>query len=54
MLKHGLIASASYWDKLKKINLLSISNLSKHIMPSISIKKRIVLNDYKEKIYEKY
>ena len=49
MLKHGLIASASYWDKLKKINLLSISNLSKHIMPSITIKKRIVLNDYKEK-----
>ena len=49
MLKHGLIASASYWDKLKKIDLLSISNLSKHIKPSINIKKRIVLKDYKEK-----
>ena len=32
MLKHGLIANASYWYKLKKINLLSISNLSKHII----------------------
>ena len=40
MLKHGLIARASYWDKLK-INLLSISNLSKHIMPSISIKREL-------------
>ena len=38
MLKHGLIASASYWDKLKKINLLSISNLT------LLLDAKIILN----------
>ena len=49
MLKHGLIQDASYWEILKKINYLDPFLLSKYIKPSVAIKKKVVINDPKEK-----
>ena len=49
MLKHGLIAKASYWEKLKKLATLDISSLSLYIEPSIIIKNTIVSKDPNEK-----
>lgn len=47
MMKHGLIASGSYWTTLKKID--SFENLDKHIYESIKIKNDIVIQDPTEK-----
>jgi 3-dehydroquinate synthase len=47
MMKHGLIASGSYWMTLKKVD--SFENLDKHIYESLKIKNDIVSQDPKEK-----
>ena len=47
MMKHGLIASGSYWTTLKKVD--SYENLDKLIYESIKIKNDIVSQDPKEK-----
>lgn len=49
MLKHGLIADAPYWKKLKKLNQLDAATLSTFIKPSVAIKKAVVLKDPREK-----
>ncbi|MBT8321474.1 MAG: 3-dehydroquinate synthase [Eudoraea sp.] len=47
MMKHGLIASGSYWMTLKKVD--SYKNLDTHIYESLKIKNDIVGQDPKEK-----
>lgn len=47
MLKHGLIADAGYWNKLKGSNLSSPS--AELVHHSVNIKNKIVLEDPKEK-----
>lgn len=47
MMKHGLIASGSYWTTLKKVD--DYKNLDKHIYESLKIKNDIVSQDPKEK-----
>ena len=49
MLKHGIIANVSYWEKLKNISSLERSLVSKFIKSSINIKKNVILKDPKEK-----
>jgi 3-dehydroquinate synthase len=50
MLKHGLIADASYWEKLKSIDPTSNSEaLLETIHHSVAIKRQIVLEDHLEK-----
>lgn len=47
MMKHGLIASGSYWTSLKKVD--TYENLNQYIYDSLIIKKEIVEQDPKEK-----
>jgi len=49
MLKHGLIADAPYWSKLKQLKRLDAEELSVFIAPSVAIKKEVVLQDPREK-----
>jgi 3-dehydroquinate synthase len=49
MLKHGLIADAPYWSKLKQLQRLDAEELSVFIAPSVAIKKEVVLQDPREK-----
>ena len=48
MFKHGLIADASYWTQLKKLDELTTDDLALLIFHSVSIKNEIVLQDPKE------
>ncbi len=45
MLKHGLISSASYWNKFRDLSKLSLDNLDELIHESVLIKKHVVEND---------
>ena len=45
MLKHGLISSEAYWNKVKDLSKLSLDNLDELIYESVLIKKHIVEND---------
>jgi len=49
MLKHGLIANASYWKTLQSLDLLSAETLEDFIQPSIAEKTKVVLEDPNEK-----
>lgn len=49
MLKHGLIANPTYWNKLKKLDKLTPEALKDFIKPSITEKTKIVLKDPNEK-----
>lgn len=49
IIKHALIADASYWKKVKTVNFNDVSILSKLIPTSISIKNEVVLADPFEK-----
>lgn len=46
MLKHGLIADASYWELLKPMNQLG--DISEHISQSVKIKAEVVQKDPRE------
>lgn len=48
MLKHGLIADPSYWDKFKDLSSLNTEDLSELIHQSIQIKNTIVSEDLTE------
>ncbi len=48
MLKHGLIADADYWNRLKDINPLVHENLIESIYHSVQLKKNVVEQDHKE------
>ncbi|MDC6388599.1 3-dehydroquinate synthase [Maribacter sp. PR1] len=43
MLKHGLIRNEDYWEALKKVG--SLNELKNHILPSVELKNKIVLQD---------
>ncbi|MDO6473220.1 3-dehydroquinate synthase [Maribacter sp. 1_MG-2023] len=43
MLKHGLIQDTTYWEALKKADCLE--DMKKHILTSIQIKNKVVLQD---------
>jgi len=43
MLKHGLIQNAMYWESLK--NTVSLEDMKNHILTSIEIKNKVVLQD---------
>ncbi|WP_324027569.1 3-dehydroquinate synthase [Maribacter sp. BPC-D8] len=43
MLKHGLIQDTSYWEALKKAE--GLEDMKKHILTSIHIKNKVVLQD---------
>jgi len=43
MLKHGLIQDITYWDELKKS--VSLSDMKSHILTSVKIKNKVVLQD---------
>lgn len=47
MLKHGLIRNEDYWEALKKVG--SLNELKNHILPSVELKNKIVLQDPTEK-----
>ena len=49
MLKHGLIADANYWGKLKGLVNLTPEVLSPYIKPSVAIKSEVVQEDPYEK-----
>ncbi len=49
MLKHGLISSRNYWNKLKNVHDISWSNYEQLIKESIQIKNLIVKEDPEEK-----
>lgn len=49
ILKHGLIASESYWRKVSDLKKLDIADLEKIIEESVEIKKEIVTKDPFEK-----
>jgi 3-dehydroquinate synthase len=49
IIKHGLIADAAYWKKIKKVDFNDVNNLSKLIDTSVSIKNKVVLADPFEK-----
>ncbi len=48
MLKHGLIADEKHWNDLISIENLSPENISPYIETSMKIKKKVVLEDFKE------
>lgn len=48
MLKHGLIADASHWNDLIKIELLTPEAVAPYIENSMKIKENVVLKDFKE------
>ena len=49
MLKHGLIQDATHFDELLKFSFSQIEALEPHIIKSIQIKNRVVLDDPLEK-----
>lgn len=49
MLKHGLIADANYWGKLKGLENLTPEVLSPYIKPSVAVKSEVVKEDPYEK-----
>lgn len=49
MLKHGLIADANYWGKLKGLVNLTPEVLSPYIKPSVAVKSEVVKEDPYEK-----
>lgn len=49
ILKHGLIASEQYWEKVSKLEDLDLSDLEDIIKESVDIKKEIVTKDPFEK-----
>ena len=49
MLKHGLIADANYWRKLKGLMDLTPKVLSPFIKPSVAVKSEVVKEDHYEK-----
>ena len=49
MLKHGIIYSKPYWDKMKDLSKLTLSDLDQLIHESVVIKNTIVLEDPTEK-----
>lgn len=49
MLKHGIIFSKPYWDKIKDLSKLTLSDLDYLIHESVIIKNTIVLEDPTEK-----
>lgn len=49
ILKHGLIASESYWKKVSNLDRLDISDLEGIIRESVEIKKEVVTKDPYEK-----
>ncbi|MCM8570215.1 3-dehydroquinate synthase [Gramella jeungdoensis] len=49
ILKHGLIASETYWEKVSKLEDLDLSDLEDIIKESVDIKKEIVTKDPFEK-----
>ncbi|MDX1542330.1 MAG: 3-dehydroquinate synthase [Christiangramia sp.] len=49
ILKHGLIASETYWQKASKLDELDLSHLEDIIKESVEIKKEIVTKDPFEK-----
>ncbi|MGB7787032.1 MAG: 3-dehydroquinate synthase [Salinimicrobium sp.] len=49
MLKHGLIQSREYWQKLQQLDQLSLEDLDDLILESIEIKENIVQQDPEEK-----
>lgn len=49
MFKHGLIQSASYWEKMKNLKNLGIADLDSLIYDSVIIKNNIVKQDPTEK-----
>lgn len=49
ILKHGLIASEQYWEKVSKLEDLDLSDLEDIIKESVNIKKDIVTKDPFEK-----
>lgn len=49
ILKHGLIASETYWEKVSRLDRLDLSDLEEIIRESVEIKKEIVTKDPFEK-----
>ncbi|MCG9972477.1 3-dehydroquinate synthase [Christiangramia crocea] len=49
ILKHGLIASEAYWEKVSKLDELDLADLEDIIRESVDIKKNIVTRDPFEK-----
>jgi 3-dehydroquinate synthase len=49
IIKHGLIADATYWKKIKKVDFNDTAVLSKLIDTSVNIKNKVVLADPFEK-----
>jgi len=49
IIKHALIADASYWKKIKRINFNSVETLAELIETSVTIKNTVVLADPFEK-----
>ncbi|TBW29098.1 3-dehydroquinate synthase [Gramella sp. KN1008] len=45
ILKHGLIASESYWEKVSRLDRLDLSDLEDVIKESVEIKKEVVTKD---------
>ncbi|MEZ4796615.1 MAG: 3-dehydroquinate synthase [Flavobacteriaceae bacterium] len=48
MLKHGLISSEDYWNRLRDLSNLTLANLDKLIYESVIIKNNIVTEDPRE------
>ena len=48
MLKHGLIASPGYWEKLKALKDLTLADLDELVLESVRIKQEVVLKDPRE------
>lgn len=53
MLKHGLIASETYWNKLKNFNVSNPAAAEQFIWESIEIKNTVVTKDPTEKNFRK-
>ncbi len=53
ILKHGLIASENYWEKVSDLSQLDLSDLEEIIKESVEIKKAIVTQDPLEKSLRK-
>lgn len=49
MLKHGLIADKGYWNTLKKIDQITVDQVTPFIYRSVELKNNVVLQDPTEK-----
>jgi 3-dehydroquinate synthase len=45
VIKHGLIADANYWEKIKTVNIADFSKIDSLIFQSVMIKNQVVLED---------